>query len=224
VRENSWADRNSTELAFVHSLAHYIHCKKEKINERNIDKLIHFSTNDFLTRTCQGLTWSGLTIRWMLYKSSVNSPKLVTILPRVSKSSGEFEIVLIFLLLSYVCALTWVVTYVHWAKNPWRVIQPLALVSTELTTSSPQGIMGKILNNSFKSQIQINQIYNKINTQINNNLKVAHPLRGSSSTWFPVELEYENVGFWGEGKTRVPGEKPLGSKERTNNKLNPDVA
>ena len=37
-------------------------------------------------------------------------------------------------------------------------------------------------------------------------------------------MEYENVGFCREGKTRVPGEKPLGAKERTNNKLNPDVA
>jgi len=34
-------------------------------------------------------------------------------------------------------------------------------------------------------------------------------------------LEFESVGFWGEGKTRVPGEKPLGARERTNNKLNP---
>jgi len=31
-------------------------------------------------------------------------------------------------------------------------------------------------------------------------------------------LEFGNVGFWGEGKTV---EKPLGAKERTNNKLNP---
>ena len=30
--------------------------------------------------------------------------------------------------------------------------------------------------------------------------------------------------FWGEEKTRVPGEKPLGAKERTNNKLNPHTA
>ena len=37
-------------------------------------------------------------------------------------------------------------------------------------------------------------------------------------------MENENVGFCGEGKTRVPGEKPLGARERTNNKLNPDVA
>ena len=27
----------------------------------------------------------------------------------------------------------------------------------------------------------------------------------------------------GEGKTGVPGEKPLGAKERTNNKLNPHM-
>ena len=29
-----------------------------------------------------------------------------------------------------------------------------------------------------------------------------------------------NVGFWGEGKTGVPGEKPLGAGKRTN-KLSP---
>ena len=37
-------------------------------------------------------------------------------------------------------------------------------------------------------------------------MEVAHPQKGSSSTWFPVELEFGNVGFWGEGKTEVPGE------------------
>ena len=36
---------------------------------------------------------------------------------------------------------------------------------------------------------------------------------------FQIELEFGNVGFLGEGKTRVPGEKRLGAKERTNNKL-----
>ena len=30
-----------------------------------------------------------------------------------------------------------------------------------------------------------------------------------------LELESLNVGFWGEGKTRVPGEKPLGAEKRT---------
>ena len=39
---------------------------------------------------------------------------------------------------------------------------------------------------------------------------------------FLVELDFGNVGFmWGEGKTEVPGEKPLWAKERTSNKLNP---
>ena len=41
---------------------------------------------------------------------------------------------------------------------------------------------------------------------------------------FQIELEFENVGFWGEEKTGVPGEKPLGARERTNNKLNPHMA
>ena len=33
-----------------------------------------------------------------------------------------------------------------------------------------------------------------------------------------IELEFENVGFKGEGKTGVPGEKHLGAEYRTNNK------
>ena len=36
-----------------------------------------------------------------------------------------------------------------------------------------------------------------------------------------IELEFGCVGFWGEGKTGAPGEKPLGARTRTNNKLNP---
>ena len=36
-----------------------------------------------------------------------------------------------------------------------------------------------------------------------------------------IELEVGSVGFWGEGKTGVPREKPLVAKKRTNNKLNP---
>ena len=39
-----------------------------------------------------------------------------------------------------------------------------------------------------------------------------------------VELEFQNVGFCGEGKTRVPREKSLGGRERTGNKLNPHTA
>ena len=41
---------------------------------------------------------------------------------------------------------------------------------------------------------------------------------------FQIELEFGSVSFWGEGKTGVPGEKPLGARERTNNKLNPHMA
>ena len=41
---------------------------------------------------------------------------------------------------------------------------------------------------------------------------------------FQIELEFGSVGFYGEGKTGVPGEKPVGAKERTNNKLNPPMA
>ena len=41
---------------------------------------------------------------------------------------------------------------------------------------------------------------------------------------FQIELEFESVGFQGEGKTGVPGEKPLAARERTNNKLNPHMA
>jgi len=41
---------------------------------------------------------------------------------------------------------------------------------------------------------------------------------------FQIELEFESVGFRGEGKTGVPGEKLLGSRERINNKLNPHMA
>ena len=41
---------------------------------------------------------------------------------------------------------------------------------------------------------------------------------------FQIELEFGSVCFYGEGKTGVPGEKPLVAKERTNNKLNPHMA
>jgi len=51
---------------------------------------------------------------------------------------------------------------------------------------------------------------------------------GTSTGWFfvhrvQIELEFKNAGFRGEGKTGVPGEKPLGAKTRTNNKLNPHL-
>ena len=37
----------------------------------------------------------------------------------------------------------------------------------------------------------------------------------------PDRIGFRNVSFGREGKTGVPGEKPLGAKTRTNNKLNP---
>ena len=48
----------------------------------------------------------------------------------------------------------------------------------------------------------------------------AHVLNARA---FQIELEFRNVGFCGEGKTGVPGEKPLGAEKRTNNKLNPHM-
>ena len=65
-----------------------------------------------------------------------------------------------------------------------------------------------------------------MNEWINNDFEVAYPYGGSSCTctWFVVEFEFGNVGFWGEGKTAVPGEKLRGTRKRTNNKLNPHMA
>ena len=40
---------------------------------------------------------------------------------------------------------------------------------------------------------------------------------------FQIELEFGNVVVLGEGKTAVTGEKPLGARTRTNNKLNPHL-
>ena len=78
---------------------------------------------------------------------------------------------------------------------------------------------------SFRDATKLGR--NNTTTTTNNNnkdLEVAYPQSGSSSTRLLIELEFGNVGFWGEGKTGVPGEKPLGAKERTNNKLNPHMA
>ena len=41
---------------------------------------------------------------------------------------------------------------------------------------------------------------------------------------FQIQLEIGRVGFRGEEKTGIPGEKHFGAKERTNNKLNPHMA
>ena len=41
---------------------------------------------------------------------------------------------------------------------------------------------------------------------------------------FQIELEFGSVGFLGEAKTRVPREKPIRARERTNNKLDPHTS
>ena len=40
---------------------------------------------------------------------------------------------------------------------------------------------------------------------------------------FQNKLKFGNFGFQGKGKTRVLGEKSLGARTRTNNKLNPHM-
>ena len=88
---------------------------------------------------------------------------------------------------------------------------------------APSCLLGPI---SWKFRLCVVLCFNPLSPNDNNNndLEVAHPQSGSLSTWFLIELEFENVGFWGEGKAEVPGEKPLGARERTNNKLNPHMA
>ena len=58
----------------------------------------------------------------------------------------------------------------------------------------------------------------------NQPLEVARPHSDPSFALFLVVLEFGNAGFWREGKTGVPGEKPLRERERTNNKLNPPMS
>ena len=48
-----------------------------------------------------------------------------------------------------------------------------------------------------------------LNQSINNDLEASYLLGRSSSFWYLVKLDFGNAGFWGEGKTGVPGEKPL---------------
>ena len=53
---------------------------------------------------------------------------------------------------------------------------------------------------------------------------MAPPQSGYSHTEIWIELVFGNVDFWGEGRTGVSGEKPLGAEKRNNNKLNPRIA
>ena len=60
-----------------------------------------------------------------------------------------------------------------------------------------------------------------LNQSIKNDLEVAYTLGRSSSSWYLVELEFGNAGFWGEGKTGVPGEKPLRAIKKGQQQIQP---
>lgn len=62
--------------------------------------------------------------------------------------------------------------------------------------------------------------YYRVN-KMNYNLAIAHPNIAVFRVPFLAEFEFENVGFWREGNTAEPGEKPLRAK---NNKLKPRMA
>ena len=88
--------------------------------------------------------------------------------------------------------------------------------------------MGKItlscvLLQSTTDQMKSNQFYL---SSIARGVAAQSPEPGAhvlNALVFQIELEFRNVGFCGEGKTGVPGEKPLGAEKRTNNKLNPHM-
>ena len=46
---------------------------------------------------------------------------------------------------------------------------------------------------------------------------------GGGGEGYFLKYTFENFGFLGVRKTGVPGEKPLGVKKRTSNKLNPQI-
>jgi len=63
-----------------------------------------------------------------------------------------------------------------------------------------------------------------LKTNINKyDLEVGHPHNVVLCLPFLVELDFGKVAIGGEGKTPVPREKPLGAREKTNNKLNPHI-
>ena len=62
---------------------------------------------------------------------------------------------------------------------------------------------------------------NNNNNNNNDDLEVAYPQSSSSSTGFLIELEFRNVGFWGEEKTRVTREKPVGAKGENQQQTQP---
>ena len=61
------------------------------------------------------------------------------------------------------------------------------------------------------------------NNNNDDDLKVAHPQSGSSSTRFLIKLEFGNVSFWGEGKTGVSREKTARSKGENQQQTQPHI-
>ena len=61
------------------------------------------------------------------------------------------------------------------------------------------------------------------NNNDDDDLKVAHPQSGSSSTRFLIKLEFGNIGFWGEGKTGVSREKTARSKGENQQQTQPHI-
>ena len=84
----------------------------------------------------------------------------------------------------------------------------MAMFNFRLTQSEPQ---------VWKDVWNLLQIV--ICLQTNHQLVLKNSFKNVRS--FQIKFEFESVDYWGDGKDGVPGEKPLGARGRTNNKLNP---
>ena len=109
-------------------------------------------------------------------------------------------------------------SYSRWAlnsPNPLKWSSPHS--HTFPNTSQKPVSVGGYMFTGWKHKDKFEQVLgNKIDKWINHLFKCI-------GETFQIKLEFRSVGFWGEGKTGVPGEKPLGVRTRTNNKLNPHV-
>lgn len=76
------------------------------------------------------------------------------------------------------------------------------------------------LNVNYEGEGQLDVI------KINKKIKILRETHQHLTTLVPflIELEFAgNVGFQGQAKTGVPGEKPLGAERKTNHKLNQQI-
>ena len=120
--------------------------------------------------------------------------------------------------------------FLHTLQELWHQWRALSLTKKIETFILHLGVCSNILFKNIMTKVKdkINVLFClilftfliKLIFWKSSDLEVALSQSGSLSTWFLVELEFENVGFWGEGKRRVPGEKPLGAKERTKTNSN----